>query len=150
MTAYTTTINLRDRALCDELVRRAERLESRARELALGAEDVRWPEGTAKDTARYYAKQLGLLDLEVAQEVLRVLVDEGELSSNDFWRSDLGRALFLLGAGGVREVNRTTAQALLRTKSRQRLHQLIVSGELQETMGGMITADSVRSLFHVQ
>lgn len=149
MAAYKTTIDLKDAALRDELIRRAERLEARVLELASGADGIAWPEGTARDTARYYAKRLGMLDVEVAAEVLRVLVDEGESTSIQFWGTPLGRALFLLHAYPADCLDRTQARLVLGLRSRQHVHNLIVAGDLSEDFGGMIPADAVRSLFHV-
>jgi hypothetical protein len=150
MAAYRTTINMKDDALRVELIRRAEGLEARALQLAQGADGIAWPEGTAADTARYYAKRLGMLDVEVAAEVFRVLVDEGEATSVSFWGTTLGRALFLLGAYPAAAVDRTQARVLLGLRSRQHVHNLIVAGDLSEDFGGMIPAEAVRHLFHVQ
>ena len=149
MGTFTTTLNLKDAALREELIRRAEKLEARLQELANGAEGVAWPEGTARDTARFYAKQIGLLDVEVAQEVLRVLVDEGEATSAAFWGTPLGRALFLLGAYPDQVMDRTHARHVLGLRSRQHVHNLIVAGEIHEDMGGMISVDELRDLFRV-
>lgn len=150
MPSYKTNINLRDMALYEELLRRAEALEMRAQRLALGAEGVSWPEGTAKDTARYYAKGIATLDVEVAREVREVLVEEQEAQQAPFWGTQLGRALFLLHAYPGEYVDRPVAQKVLGLKSRQRVHQLVVNGELEEDQGLMITAESIRRLFHVE
>lgn len=146
---YTTDIDLKDPALRDELIRRAEALEARLVQLAAGADGVTWPEGTARDTARYYARQIGLLDVEVAAEVLRVLVDESEALTPSFWGTDLGRALFLLGAHPEPSVDRTMARHVLRLKSRQHVHNLLVAGDLHSDMGQMIPVEDIQALFHV-
>lgn len=146
---YTTEIDPKGREVRDELVRRAERLEARLQELANGAEGVCWPEGTARDTALFYARKLGMLDVEVAAEVLRVLVDESESSTLAFWGTPLGRVLFLLHAHPAEEVDRSMARVLLGLRSRQHVHNLIVAGDLTETMGQTVTSDSIRKLYRV-
>lgn len=150
MGAYKTTIDLKDDGLRLELIRRAEALEARALQLAQGADGIAWPEGTAADTARYYARKLGALDVEIAAEVLRVLVDEGEATSVSFWGTPLGQALFLLKAYPAEHVDRAQARVILGLRSRQHVHNLIVAGDLSEDFGGMIPADAVRHLFHVK
>jgi hypothetical protein len=149
MSPFKTTIDLKSDALRDELIQRAERMEARVLELANGADGITWPEGTARDTARFYARKMGHLDIEVAAEVLRVLVDEAEALTPSFWSTDLGRALFLLHAYPEPSVDRTMARLILGLRSRQHVHNLIVAGDLREDMGQMIPASVVRELFHV-
>jgi hypothetical protein len=146
MTAIRSIVAPDRDAVRADLYGRAERLEARVSELSAGAEGVVWPEGTARDTARYYFKQLLRGDAEIAAEVLRVLVDESEAWTDRFWGTPLGQVLFKLGAFPEPEMSRASAQALLGLKSRQRVHQLILEGLLVETQGGTLQADSVRAL----
>lgn len=140
------SIDLRSDELRDALNNRAQRLERRIMELGLGANGVAWPEGTAAESARYYLRNLIMEDAEVAQEVLRVLVDETEAYEDRFWGTHLGQTLFFLGAFPQERVSRRTAQAVLGLRNRQRVHQLITEGLLDEDMGGLISVESVRSL----
>jgi hypothetical protein len=149
MTIYMT-VDLRSKSLRDTLVARAEGLEKRVLSLALGVDEVTWPEGTARETARFYAKNLTSSDKEIVQntarEVLDTLVNETEMFEDEFWATELGRALFAVGAFPAESMTRATAVKLLGLKSRQHMHHLVVEGILDEDMGGMISVDSVRAL----
>ncbi len=152
MATYSTPIDLRDPALYAELLRRAEEFSARVQEFALGAAGFAWPESMAKDTARFYARNLAKLDLDTAAEIRRVLVSQAEAESMEFWGTDLGRALFLLHAWPDPRGYLTRAQAgvILRTSNRQRVHQLLKDGSLEATEDGLVSADSVRGLFLVK
>jgi|SRR3954466_8882876 hypothetical protein len=148
MATFNTTVKLHDPALREALDERAARLEARILQIGLGA-PINWPEGTAADTARYYLQKLQARDPETATEVLTVLVDESESLTDQFWGTTLGRTLFALGAWPDGDMSRATAMHILGLKSRQRVHQLIVEGLVEETMGGLITSASVRALMTV-
>jgi hypothetical protein len=146
MTTTYKIVDLRAPELREALTSRAARLETRIMELGLGATGVVWPEGTALETARYYRRMLGQGNTETAGEILRVLVDETEAYGSQFWSTELGQALFLLGAFPIAETSREVARVVLGLKNRQHIHHLIQQGLLVETMGGTITTESIRSL----
>lgn len=145
-----TTINLRDGALYGELLRRSEAFSARVQEFTLGASGFTWPASMAKDTARFYARNLAKLDIDTAAEIRRVLVSDAEAAEDAFWGTDLGRALFLLHANPREGLTRAQAGAILRTEHRQRVHQLLKDGSLEPGPDGLVSAESVRSMFHVQ
>lgn len=90
--------------------------------------------------------------LSSAVEMVRALVDPGELESAKFWGTPLGVLLF--SAGGYTDLAcpQTVAAAVLRC-SRQYVHELIVSGKLLSvappvgsTSGRMVESAGVRVL----
>jgi hypothetical protein len=63
---------------------------------------------------------------ELSVEVLRAVVDPGDLLDESFWATPLGRLMFAAG-GYKRGVMTQTAAAAVLGLSRQRVHQLILS-----------------------
>jgi hypothetical protein len=79
------------------------------------------------------ARDLGEGD-PAAVSMVRALVDPADLSDPRFWPTPLGRLLFAVGGYQGEAVPQALAAAVLDV-SRQRVHQLVLSGQLRSETG---------------
>lgn len=108
-----------------------------------------WPKRTVpspeavSECARDVAESLARRDVP-AVHIVRALVDPADLAGHPFWSTPLGRLLFAAGGYPCGEMTQATAATVLNL-SRQRVHQLVLSGALRSETGGIPSARMVRA-----